>query len=66
MLDSEPMSLEQLEQQLIAARQQYQNLGVVVRGDAAAVYQYIADVLAACRKAEINDLGISVRVARKE
>ena len=65
-LDEEPISLEQLRQELVDAKQQYQKLGVIVRGDAAAFYQHVADVLATCRHAEITDLGISVRVARKE
>ncbi len=65
-LDDVPMSLTQLSDELTSAVKQYKGLGVIVRGDAAAFYQNVADVLAACNSAEINDLGISVRVARKE
>jgi len=65
-LDDVPVSLNQLSSQLTEARSQYKALGVVVRGDAAAFYQHVADVLAACNDAEISDLGISVRVAKKE
>ena len=65
-LDDVPVSLQQLETRLTEARNQYSGLGVIVRGDAAAVYQHIADVLAACRSAGIGDLGISVRVASRE
>lgn len=65
-LDDVPVSLQQLREELTDAKDQYQGLGVVVRGDAAAFYQHVADVLAACNSAEINDLAISVRVARKE
>lgn len=65
-LDATPVSLSELTTELKNARQQYKGLGVVVRGDAAAFYQHVADVLAACNSAEISDLGISVRVARKE
>lgn len=65
-LDDVPMSLEDLSAELTDARSQYSALGVVVRGDASAFYQHVADVLAACNSAEISDLGISVRVARNE
>jgi biopolymer transport protein ExbD len=65
-LDNQPVSLTQLETELADGKRQYDGLGVIVRGDAAAVYQHIADVLAACRSAGIVDLGISVRVAKKE
>lgn len=65
-LDDVPVSLQELSDELTNAREQYLGLGVIVRGDAAAFYQHVADVLAACNSANINDLGISVRVARKE
>ncbi|MGI9519746.1 MAG: ExbD/TolR family protein, partial [Pirellulaceae bacterium] len=65
-LDDIPVSLQELTSELADAKQQYDGLGVIVRGDAAAFYQHVADVLAACNSAEISDLGISVRVARKE
>ena len=65
-LDDVPLSLQELSNELTEAKEQYKGLGVIVRGDAAAFYQHVADVLAACNNAEINDLGISVRVARKE
>ena len=65
-LDNEPVSLKQLETELVDGKRQFDGLGVIVRGDAAVVYQHIADVLAICRTAGIADLGISVRVAKKE
>lgn len=64
-LDRDFVSLEQLEQRLAKARQQYNELGVVVRGDAEGAFQNVATVLGACRKAGITDMGISVRLARK-
>ena len=60
-LDQKSVSIEQLQQELAAARQQYNKLGVVVRGDAESRYQHVADVIATCRKADITDLNISVR-----
>ncbi len=65
-LDNVPVSISQLRDELEDGKRQYSALGVIVRGDAAAIYQHVADVLAACRTAGIADLGISVRVARKE
>lgn len=62
-LDEKPVSLDQLGEELASARQQYKRLGVVVRGDADTRYQSVADVIATCRQANINDLNISVRVA---
>lgn len=64
-LDREVLSLEELTARLAAARQEYADLGVVVRGDAEGAFQSIADVLAACRTAGIADLGISVREATR-
>jgi biopolymer transport protein ExbD len=64
-LDREFVSLEQLQDRLGAARQQYNELGVVVRGDAEGSFQNVASVLGACRDAGITDMGISVRLAHK-
>ena len=65
-LDDVPVSLQQLQSELSDAQQQFKGLGVIVRGDSAAIYQHVADVLAVCRTAGIADLGISVRVAKRE
>jgi biopolymer transport protein ExbD len=59
-LDREAVTSEQLTQRLIAARRQYAELGVLVRGDAQAVHQQMAEVLSACKRAGIQELGISV------
>jgi biopolymer transport protein ExbD len=63
-LDGQSVSLVQLQNELTAARLQYQQLGVIVRGDGKSLHQNVTEVLAACRRAEITDLGISVRVAQ--
>ena len=65
-LDENTVSVEQLKTELTSARQQYQQLGVVVRGDANALHQHVAEVMAVCREANISDLNISVRVARSD
>ncbi|HEV3136742.1 MAG TPA: biopolymer transporter ExbD [Pirellulales bacterium] len=66
MLDHKSVTLDQLTDRLAAARRQYKALGVVVRGDGAATFQTIANVLNACKQAEIADLAISVDLANSE
>ena len=59
-LDDQPLTLEQLTSQLAAARSEYTELGVIVRGDAAGSFQNVADALSAVRLAGISDMGIAV------
>ena len=61
LLDDQPVTLAELQQILTVAKQEYDQLGVIVRGDANSLYQHVAKVLDACRAAKITDLGISVR-----
>ena len=56
------VSLEDLIQLLSTAREQYQDLGVLVRGDADGPFQNVATVLNACRIAGVSEMGISVRL----
>jgi len=65
-LDRTPLTLEELTQSLASARSQYRDLGVLVRGDADGRFQRVAEVLNACKQAEIRELGISVRPASAE
>ncbi len=65
-LDRSPVSLKELTNQLAAARSQYKDLGVLIRGDAASSFQRVADVLGACKQAGVAELGISVRIAARE
>jgi biopolymer transport protein ExbD len=60
-LDNSRVTLDELTGRLAAARRQYGNLGVVVRGDSQGAFQHVAAVLTACREAGIQDLGITVR-----
>ena len=62
-LDRQALTLDQLSDELASARQQYAGLGVIVRGDSGCPFQHVADVLAACRSANIAELDIAVRVA---
>jgi biopolymer transport protein ExbD len=60
-LDRVPVTLEELTSRLAAARSQYADLGVLVRGDGQGQFQRVAEVLNACKQAGISELGISVR-----
>ena len=65
-LDRDFVSLDQLVARLSEARREYADLGVMVRGDAEGAFQNVAGVLGACRQAGIQEMGVSVRLARKE
>ncbi len=62
-LDNETVTIGELYDELTDTKNQYQKLGVIVRGDANSKYQNVADVIATCKRADISDLNISVRVA---
>lgn len=65
-VDDELISTEQLRPWLDEARQRNPDVGVVVRGDADGPLQNVANVLGICQGAGISDLGIHVRIARKD
>jgi biopolymer transport protein ExbD len=65
-LDRQPLSLAQLTQELASAHRQYDELGVIVRGDAEGPFQNVAAVLTACRQAGISEMAIAVRLGTKE
>ena len=60
-LDKATVTLDELITRLAAARRQYSDLGVLVRGDARGEFQNVASVLTACKRAGIQELGITVR-----
>lgn len=62
-LDGEDVSLSELTHRLRTARSDYPALSVVIRGDATCAFQHVAASLAACKEANISDLGITVRLA---
>jgi biopolymer transport protein ExbD len=62
-LDREDVTLVQLAERLTAAVKEQPKLSVVILGDAASNFQYVADALAACKEAGISQLAVSVRVA---
>lgn len=61
-IDQKDVTLEELEAELVSARQQYSKLGVSIRGDGTAHHQRMTDVYLACRRAGVN-LQVSVRDA---
>jgi biopolymer transport protein ExbD len=66
-LDKAAVTLDQLTERLAVARRQYSELGVLVRGDARGEFQNVAAVLTACKRAGIQELGITVRsMTRKD
>jgi biopolymer transport protein ExbD len=62
-LDRQAVTLEELANRLAAARSQYRDLGVLIRGDGQGAFQRVAEVLGACKEAGVAELGISVRIA---
>ena len=62
-LDGQTVTLAELTTQLSAARSRLSEPTVVIRGDAQCSFQNVAAALAACRQANISELGISVRIA---
>ena len=59
-------SLPEMTQQLANAQNQYQDLGVIIRGDGEGAYKNVAKVLAACREAGIAEMGVAVRIGEGE
>jgi biopolymer transport protein ExbD len=65
-IDRQVVTLLQLTELLRIAGAEYQDLGVLIRGDAEGPFQNVASVLGACRQAGVAEMGISVRLARQE
>lgn len=64
-LDRDEVTLDELTVRLAEAKQQYSDLALIVRGDGGGSFENVARVLGACRRAGVNDLGISVRLANE-
>jgi biopolymer transport protein ExbD len=62
-LDGQPVTLAELTSRLTDVRASVSHPTVVIRGDAACAFQKVASALAACRSAQISELGITVRIA---
>lgn len=65
-VDEDVMEIHELEMNLNQRVSDGAELHVIIRGDADGAFQNVANVLSACRRAGVNDLGISVRMASRE
>ncbi len=55
-------TIEELETDLLAARENYADQAVLIRGDGTGPYQNIMDVLAACRRSKISNVSLANRL----
>jgi biopolymer transport protein ExbD len=62
-LDGTAVTLRELTDGLAAGQRAHGHENVIVRGDAEAPYQNVAAVFAACQRAGVSEMGISVRLA---
>ena len=65
-VDDDVMEIHELETNLSQRVSSGAELHVIIRGDADGAFQNVANVLSACRRAGVSDLGISVRMASRE
>jgi biopolymer transport protein ExbD len=61
MMDRKAYTLDELLTELKRAHEEYNELSILIRGDGDGRYQNVTDVLAACRDAGFERLGIAVR-----
>jgi biopolymer transport protein ExbD len=61
--EDQTVTIEELVARLASIRSGTSDPSVVIRGDAACPFQHVAAALAACRAAQISELGITVRTA---
>jgi len=65
MLGTEEVTIDQLKSKLQISHSQYQDLGVLVRGDSQVPFQQVASVLTTVREAGIAEMAISVRLSQQ-
>jgi biopolymer transport protein ExbD len=65
LLDSQPVSLDQLANQIRYAYQQYPQIRVAVRGDGEASFQRVAEVLQVIRSTGVQQMGIAAKSVRR-
>ncbi|HEX4072277.1 MAG TPA: biopolymer transporter ExbD [Planctomycetaceae bacterium] len=61
-LNGKPRKLGELETDLAAAKKNYADQAVLIRGEGDGRYQNVVDVLAACDRAKINAVSLPVRL----
>ncbi len=62
-LNGKQRQLAELEADLVAAKKNYADQAVLVRGEGEGRYQRVVDVLAACDRAKINVVSLPVRMS---
>ena len=65
-LDGQPIELSTLQSRLVAMRENFPGLNVLVRGDGSTTYQHVMDVLAVCRRAGVASLSLANRPTADE
>lgn len=61
-----PVNVTELKARLIAARQRYADLGVIVRGDGKSFHENVVRVLYTCKSAGIAETSVSVKLTDVE
>jgi biopolymer transport protein ExbD len=61
-LNGKPRMFNELETDLVAAKKNYADQAVLIRGEGDGRYQNVVDVLAACDRAKINSVSLPVRL----
>lgn len=62
-LDNQAVSLQELTAQLKQATTASDDVQVVIHGDSRCPFQHVAAALAACREANVSELGVTVELA---
>ncbi len=63
-VDSDEVTMDGLDERLVAAKSSGKITRVVIRGDEAATYDLIMKVIAKCRTAGLTDIALASRAAR--
>ena len=61
-LADQGVTLPQLEQELLKARENYADQGVIIRGAGVGPYQHITDVLSVCQKVQIKKMTLATQL----
>ncbi len=65
-LGEQQKTLNELEDDLIAARRNYPDQAVIIRGDGTGPYQNVMNVLAVCHRAEITRISLANQLRQKD
>ena len=65
-LRGETVTVKQLEADLRAAKKNYVDQAVVVRGQGEGPYQHVMDVLTVCHRAKINHISLAHQLKRRD